>query len=874
MLIRVSKSRGCLLVVVWLLVFDVSRLGAYEPKKTHKLLAKHSIMLAGRDPNYSAMVPFQCQITRGVVMEDEVPRFVHHFFNPRTDLGLPRNSTARALTWAKPVSRITEEIRRFEGRGDRTPEERDRYAHSLNWGRNGTPDDMDWEGAIAAYSYSAASRKRAYEALGHVLHLLQDLGQPDHARNRPHPGSAEEFRSIYAAWQDHSALDRVGYELLWKLENGRWPSGNNPERLLSLDRFFVLMAQLSQQTEDRLKLPFTDEVALGLATGDIPVVNPLATELIGTAFRDNLYRFYETNLPVNPTISWPTPDRRTIAYTNLGEQLLPRVEEFGAGLLMLFYDIVNPPPYVARVEITQEGELHYEGHWEPVYSPEERLLSRDLVISRNDPLEAGVKAEIQIQFGPKLSIQPDGESVPDLPAVRCVTGQTPLVMISEEVQAVQVQLRSASGESETVTGTTRLDQWIGTFTPKQNATIAIAALDTDPHFSNRKIRGDALDSQPDSPAHAGTAEPYEWELYEPGEDTFHSFRVNADCPPASETEIQSLIDSHWGTWTGTMQFYKVSVEEYVLNTAIRARSSFDSRIEAEFRSIAAATALPASEEDLTAVVSGVSLRGGGVKGTFTGSADVEEFTYSEPPVRRRQGTQSGRLQHVYFGLVAASRPSPESGYFIGFLPDPEGTDIGQPDAIGYEGPGDLVRGETLCSGLVVEGNEHVSTGPPVGRAVRSFTSDTSWSFRFEPARPPHAALLTRRPDWGALHKTISKSLQAAGDLLIDFDEPYEAVWGIQDWIDLQFEDSRDLDREATRLWGVLENSWVRREDGGVTYQMSLRRMEQLIADFDSLKARLAERVNDQITTIARQMDEFDPAVAKTLLELLDALEFR
>src|SRR5207249_4656453 len=140
------------------------------------------------------------------------PRFVNHFFDPSTGLGLPQNYT----TWL------------LELRTSATPARGPfpRYVSALDWARDGMPDGLDWKSAIEAYDYTAASKLRAYAALGHVLHLLHDMAQPDHARDRPHPCN---LAGKYLGITTH-----VGYETLWTQQT--WPHATTPRKLETLEK--------------------------------------------------------------------------------------------------------------------------------------------------------------------------------------------------------------------------------------------------------------------------------------------------------------------------------------------------------------------------------------------------------------------------------------------------------------------------------------------------------------------------------------------------------------------------------------------------------------------------------------------------------------
>ena len=50
--------------------------------------------------------------------------------------------------------------------------------------------NMSWEKAINRYGYNFGAKQLAYYTLGFVLHLLQDMGEPEHVHDDPHGGSS------------------------------------------------------------------------------------------------------------------------------------------------------------------------------------------------------------------------------------------------------------------------------------------------------------------------------------------------------------------------------------------------------------------------------------------------------------------------------------------------------------------------------------------------------------------------------------------------------------------------------------------------------------------------------------------------------------
>jgi hypothetical protein len=202
-------------VAVALLLWPAGELLAYGDHTTHKQLTERTVELAGHDV-YGELLWYRREITDASVAEDADDRALHHFFDPDTRDGLAANSWVEAY---------------YQYGGTKAGDRSARYLSALQWAWDGMRDGRHWRGAIEAYDYTDGSKKRAYVALGHVLHLLQDMGQPDHARNRPHPCSwirgFLKSQKLSDSEVNSLVADRLGYESLWA-EQTQWPRGNTP----------------------------------------------------------------------------------------------------------------------------------------------------------------------------------------------------------------------------------------------------------------------------------------------------------------------------------------------------------------------------------------------------------------------------------------------------------------------------------------------------------------------------------------------------------------------------------------------------------------------------------------------------------------------
>lgn len=95
-------------------------------------------------------------LMQGAIDEDYPLRWMNHFYNPVTQTGF-KGSFDSAKIWAKNAN--------------------NQAGFSLG--------DQSWPRAI--YNYQQGKEKEAFVALGHILHLLEDMTVPAHTRDDAHP---------------------------------------------------------------------------------------------------------------------------------------------------------------------------------------------------------------------------------------------------------------------------------------------------------------------------------------------------------------------------------------------------------------------------------------------------------------------------------------------------------------------------------------------------------------------------------------------------------------------------------------------------------------------------------------------------------------
>jgi hypothetical protein len=219
-------------------------------------------------------------------------------------------------------------------------------------------------------------------------------------------------------------------------------------------------------------------------------------------------------------------------YSLIGMRIFPPIVEHTAGLIEHFFDIVNHPPFVKTVQVSQPGGGSYSVFWKDMKEPPSRS------ISITDVRERSLTGEFKNLPGEKdeISYFSPGH------AVICIT-------FSEPVQSVAVKMGG-----RTVSGSLDKDEsvWTGDFViedggpPEETRAISIDAEDKNNHYGNE---GGRLDGNPETPAKRIEDYPdYRWIKYESGEDTRHSIQIKRIKKEDEQLKVMSDIDLISGTW--------------------------------------------------------------------------------------------------------------------------------------------------------------------------------------------------------------------------------------------------------------------------------------------------------------------------------------
>lgn len=202
-------------------------------------------------------------------------------------------------------------------------------------------------------------------------------------------------------------------------------------------------------------------------------------------------------------------------YSLIGSRILPAVVEHTAGLIEHYFDIVNHPPFVRSLDISQQSGYGYSFHWEDKKAPPRPSRTISDISERSMTVEFESPRAVWDDF---LGLAPGSAWI--------------RITFSEPVQSVDVNVGGAAvlgflDESETV--------WVAEIMIEQNGPpeeiqqIAVYAEDQNNHFGNE---GGTLDGNPATPARRVENYPdYGWLNYECGEDTHYVLPIKRNQKP-------------------------------------------------------------------------------------------------------------------------------------------------------------------------------------------------------------------------------------------------------------------------------------------------------------------------------------------------------
>src|SRR6056297_3381685 len=152
----VKKIFKTLSLLLFLFFLFTGQAHTYDNLIVHPKLTREAITLHNQKfPQEKLSVKQGRWIVQGSIAEDTDPRYLNHFYNPKTGNGLNDGP--------------------FSG-------------HSAKWwAYNQDSVSGDYSVPQILENYKDGNKKRAYQGVGHILHLIQDMTVPAHVRNDAHP---------------------------------------------------------------------------------------------------------------------------------------------------------------------------------------------------------------------------------------------------------------------------------------------------------------------------------------------------------------------------------------------------------------------------------------------------------------------------------------------------------------------------------------------------------------------------------------------------------------------------------------------------------------------------------------------------------------
>ena len=163
---------------------------------THKLMVHRASERIENAENpaptkpYQDLVDFKTEMGEGAFDEDDGKRPLNHFRQNKTHKELTVGGREETYKWA------------------------------LNNNQDAQSDvdgNFSWGQAIERYDYTPQSKQNAYRTLGHILHLMEDMGQPAHVHDDAH-------LSIGSIGTGGNLIELGDYEDYVRLN---WTSGDN-----------------------------------------------------------------------------------------------------------------------------------------------------------------------------------------------------------------------------------------------------------------------------------------------------------------------------------------------------------------------------------------------------------------------------------------------------------------------------------------------------------------------------------------------------------------------------------------------------------------------------------------------------------------------
>jgi hypothetical protein len=224
-------KRVILLTLALPFLFTCKSVYAYDTD-THAYLSDEAIKFYNNNfPKNYFPLEFSNYVLDGARREDDVPRWMNHFYDPVHNQGL---TDAFIGSWEKSKDWADDGGNQNDAKY-KVPALIASILSAVEKGKiNEISSETDFTWNQALQFYVAGEKEKAFFMLGHAMHLVEDSGVPDHTRNDPHPGD-----SPYENWTAQFNLNNKDSGLPARLAGKAFVKAGN------LDSYFDGLAKYS-----------------------------------------------------------------------------------------------------------------------------------------------------------------------------------------------------------------------------------------------------------------------------------------------------------------------------------------------------------------------------------------------------------------------------------------------------------------------------------------------------------------------------------------------------------------------------------------------------------------------------------------------------
>ncbi len=312
-----------LIIAVEILLLLSPRFAEAYSVSTHAYLTNETLSLSARSSGNLLSEEDKLYIVDGAIHEDDMPRYLNHFYDPVYKRGLTEDGAIDPLyhlgsygtskDWAVNGSRQAGVV----------------YAGfkvlaslfaPISEGSNATDTDFTWQAGIRAYT--RGDRVKAMAVLGHMLHLIQDLTVPEHARNESHA-----FGSIYEDWASQYDLSHPDKNLHDSLKSKQIVLKNN------LGDYFD---EVAMYTNNNFYSPKTIGIQSGYSLPQPNTYELIQNRLYAIGNEGNylLLKSAHSDLAIDSKNGVTLKDDKVL--NDYWNHLAPKAVEYGAGVIDLF----------------------------------------------------------------------------------------------------------------------------------------------------------------------------------------------------------------------------------------------------------------------------------------------------------------------------------------------------------------------------------------------------------------------------------------------------------------------------------------------------------------------------------------------------------